>query len=103
MKEHSRRDLSQLGLAELHALGAAVQAEIARRGRSREQRERARGGLFEGAAPLYRNPENSAETWSGRGPQPAWVSAMRARGVRLDSLRVAPEPDPGRQSESRVR
>lgn len=103
MEERRRRDLSQLGLGELQALAAAVDAEIARRGRTREQRERARGGLLEGAAPLYRNPQNPSETWSGRGPQPAWVTALRASGVRLDSLRVAPPPPAAPQSESRVR
>lgn len=26
--------------------------------------------------PKYRNPENSDETWNGRGPRPAWLKAL---------------------------
>ena len=31
-------------------------------------------------APKYRNPSNSAETWSGRGKQPRWLAAYVAQG-----------------------
>lgn len=39
-------------------------------------------------APKYRNPENQAETWTGRGRQPKWVAAKIAAGGTLDSLKI---------------
>jgi len=38
--------------------------------------------------PKYRNPANSAETWSGRGKQPAWVVAELKSGKNLDDLAI---------------
>ena len=81
-------DLSKLSEADLRSLRERIDAELNQRFRSRQQGERARGGLLEAQGPRYRNPDNPAETWSGRGPQPSWVTALRERGVRLDSLLV---------------
>ena len=40
-------------------------------------------------APKYRNPENPAEQWTGRGRQPAWfVAALKKRGVTIESLLI---------------
>lgn len=41
-------------------------------------------------AAKYRNPENSLETWSGRGRQPVWVRDQIASGKTLDDLAIAP-------------
>ncbi|HEY9131386.1 MAG TPA: H-NS histone family protein [Dyella sp.] len=41
-------------------------------------------------APKYRNPENPAETWSGRGRQPLWLSqALKRRGTSIDQFLIA--------------
>ncbi|CAA9317346.1 MAG: hypothetical protein AVDCRST_MAG71-1078 [uncultured Lysobacter sp.] len=34
-------------------------------------------------APKYRNPDNPAETWTGRGKQPRWLAAHTAGGREL--------------------
>lgn len=40
-------------------------------------------------APKYRNPNNEAQTWSGRGKRPMWfVEALRKRGVTAESLLI---------------
>lgn len=40
-------------------------------------------------APKYRNPENAAQTWSGRGKRPLWfVDALKKRGVTTESLLI---------------
>lgn len=40
-------------------------------------------------APKYRNPENAAQTWSGRGKRPLWfVEALKKRGVTAESLLI---------------
>jgi DNA-binding protein H-NS len=40
-------------------------------------------------APKYRNPDNAAQTWSGRGKRPLWfVEALKKRGVTMESLLI---------------
>lgn len=39
-------------------------------------------------APKYRNPENPAETWSGRGKQPRWLQAQTGNGRALDDFLI---------------
>ena len=38
--------------------------------------------------PKYRNPNNSSETWSGRGKQPRWLVALLKAGKRIDDFRI---------------
>lgn len=38
--------------------------------------------------PKYRNPQNKAETWSGRGKQPRWLTAQLRSGKRLNSFLI---------------
>lgn len=39
-------------------------------------------------AAKYANPENPAETWTGRGRKPKWVEAALAAGKTLDALAI---------------
>lgn len=40
-------------------------------------------------APKYRNPDNAAQTWSGRGKRPLWfVEALKKRGTTAESLLI---------------
>lgn len=40
-------------------------------------------------APKYRNPDNAAQTWSGRGKRPLWFNeALKKRGVTAESLLI---------------
>lgn len=36
----------------------------------------------------YRNPHNQAETWTGRGLKPKWVTILLSQGYSIDSLTV---------------
>ncbi|MBO6854454.1 MAG: H-NS histone family protein [Marivivens sp.] len=36
----------------------------------------------------YRNPENAAETWTGRGRKPKWVAAAEAAGRDLSEFEI---------------
>ena len=36
----------------------------------------------------YRNPNNAAQQWSGRGRQPAWVKEWNETGKALDQTRI---------------
>ena len=39
--------------------------------------------------PKYRSPKNPAETWSGRGKQPRWLTAQLRSGKKLDHCLIA--------------
>ena len=39
-------------------------------------------------APKYRNPENPAETWSGRGLKPRWMAGAIKGGKKLDDFAI---------------
>jgi DNA-binding protein H-NS len=40
-------------------------------------------------APKYRNPNNPAQTWTGRGKSPTWVAEMKAAGTLETALITA--------------
>jgi DNA-binding protein H-NS len=51
-----------------------------------------RGGPRGVVAPKYRNPENPAETWAGRGLKPRWLAAALKSGKKLEHFSItAPE------------
>lgn len=39
-------------------------------------------------APKYANPEDSSQTWTGRGRKPAWVVAALESGKSLDDILI---------------
>jgi DNA-binding protein H-NS len=40
-------------------------------------------------APKYRNPDNPAETWAGRGLKPRWLAAAIKAGKKQDDFLIA--------------
>jgi DNA-binding protein H-NS len=38
--------------------------------------------------PKYRNPNNSAETWTGRGRKPLWLQAELDKGQKLENFLI---------------
>jgi len=38
--------------------------------------------------PKYQNPKNPAETWSGRGMRPRWLSAQMRAGKKLNNFLI---------------
>ena len=40
-------------------------------------------------APKYRNPDNPAETWAGRGLKPRWLTAAMKGGKKLEHFLIA--------------
>jgi DNA-binding protein H-NS len=47
-----------------------------------------RGGPKGPVAPKYRNPENTTETWAGRGLKPRWLAAAIRSGKKLDDFLI---------------
>jgi DNA-binding protein H-NS len=39
-------------------------------------------------APKYRNPENPAETWAGRGLKPRWLAPALKSGKKLEDFSI---------------
>ena len=101
-------DLDSLNLKELKTLQAQVAKAIAtyedrrKRDALSELEDKARELGFSlaelvgtgnvrkraGAAPKYANPDNSAETWSGRGRKPRWFEAAIKAGKSADSMAI---------------
>jgi DNA-binding protein H-NS len=77
-------DFSLFSDNHLTDLETQVREEIKRR------RELARScrQLNETGGPAYRNPSNSAETWTGKGRKPKWVREALAHGSRLEDLAI---------------
>ncbi len=75
-------DFSLFSDKQLIDLDAQVRQEVKRR---RELAQSYRQ-LSERGGPVYRNPSNSAETWTGRGRQPKWVRNALAKGACLEDL-----------------
>jgi DNA-binding protein H-NS len=48
-----------------------------------------RGGPRGSVAAKYRNPENPAETWAGRGLKPRWLAAAIKSGKKQDDFLIA--------------
>jgi len=85
MENAKEFDFSLFADRQLELLLGQVVGEIARR-RSLRRQLHQRGGLVEADRQRYRNPENSSETWSGRGSPPAWFQEALAKGESLESL-----------------
>jgi DNA-binding protein H-NS len=46
------------------------------------------GGTRGVVAPKYRNPDNPAETWAGRGLKPRWLSEAIKAGKKLEDFSI---------------
>ena len=71
----------------------ALESELAKLGRfqgGKSGSKVARGfGARGSVAPKYRNPENPAETWAGRGLKPRWLAAAIKSGKKLEDFLIA--------------
>ncbi len=100
-------DLSILSLDELKAVADYANKEVERKSNEakretvRQMKELARQAgiteqefatLFAGtktkAAVKYRNPEDSSQTWSGRGKRPRWLQAELEKGKALSDFLI---------------
>ena len=73
---------------------------MGRRGRPRSESsgrpDQRRGPL----PPLYRNPDNPAEIWSGRGHRPGWLKAQLDNGRSLSDFRIDQQGVSQREEET---
>lgn len=68
----------------------SLESELAKLSRVDMNAGRTRASFGRGirgkVAPKYRNPENPAETWAGRGLKPRWLAAALKSGKKLDDF-----------------
>ena len=67
-------------MAELAAGRGLSLADVFSTGKSRKGRV---------VAAKYRNPDNPAETWTGRGRPPRWLQAKVKKGAKRDDFLIA--------------
>lgn len=88
---------AQMGAARkthIHEVRAKMDALLASSGLTLDEIYPRRGGKGTkgpkaAVAPKYRNPDNAAQTWSGRGKRPLWfVEALKKRGVTAEALLI---------------
>jgi DNA-binding protein H-NS len=71
-----------------HELEAEMSKLDGYTGGERRGRPVGRGGPRGAVAPKYRNPENSAEAWAGRGLKPRWLVAAMKGGKKLEDFAI---------------
>jgi len=54
-------------------------------------------------APKYRNPQNPAETWAGRGLKPRWLAAALKTGKKLEDFSITAPVKRGRAAPKKAR
>jgi DNA-binding protein H-NS len=62
-----------------------------------------RGGMRGAVAPKYRNPDNPAETWAGRGLKPRWLAAALKAGKKLEDFSITAPVKRGRAPSKNAR
>jgi len=74
-------------------VGSGSASSAARQGRKGKAASKAKGkaaGTGRKIAPKYRNPNNPAEVWTGRGVSPKWVRDLLAQGMTKEQLLIPP-------------
>ena len=67
----------------------ALESELSRLGRFEGRKSSSKVARGGGVAPKYRNPENPAETWAGRGLKPRWLTAAIKSGKKAEDFLIA--------------
>jgi DNA-binding protein H-NS len=62
-----------------------------------------RGGPRGAVAPKYRNPDNPADTWAGRGLKPRWLAAALKTGKKLEDFSITAPAKKGRAAVKKAR
>jgi DNA-binding protein H-NS len=62
-----------------------------------------RGGMRGAVAPKYRNPDDPAETWAGRGLRPRWLEAALKTGKKLEDFSITVPVKRGRAAPKKAR
>lgn len=90
-------DFSQAGMGiDADRLLEKISNKVNRRN-GKSQAKATKGSVKTGAVnpPKYRNPNDSSQTWTGKGRKPAWVVDSLNNGKALDELLIEPSEQSG--------
>ena len=85
LKDQIEAMLSSKGPTSSARIRAGKARPLSRRQIGIKGSSRIRGAV----APKYRNPENPAETWAGRGLKPRWLTAAIKSGRKPEDFLIA--------------
>lgn len=85
-KDEVRKAREQI-LAIAQDVGVPVSALMAKAGGKQKAGGDQKGNGKQGQA-RFRNPADEAQTWTGRGRQPKWISEALAGGKSLDDFKI---------------
>jgi DNA-binding protein H-NS len=98
-----KADIESVLASKISAERSALEDELSKLDRLRGGGKAKRGGARGAVAAKYRNPENSAETWAGRGLRPRWLVAALKGGKKLEDFAISPSATgPGKPSRKKA-
>lgn len=88
-KDELKRDAAAKLMSEIDDMlnAAGLDANFLIEKLSRQNRPRAGAAKAKGD-PLYRNPQNHLETWTGRGRKPGWLREKEESGQSIEDFRI---------------
>jgi DNA-binding protein H-NS len=67
----------------------ALESSLSKLGRFQGGKSSKGARGYGAVAPKYRNPDNPAETWAGRGLKPRWLTAAIKSGKKVEDFRFS--------------
>jgi DNA-binding protein H-NS len=67
----------------------ALESSLSKLGRFQGGKSSKGARGYGAVAPKYRNPDNPAETWAGRGLKPRWLTAAIKSGKKIEDFLIA--------------
>lgn len=74
-------------IAKIHELAASIGVTVTIDGAKPTARSSSRKG--QKVAAKYKNPQNPAETWTGRGVKPRWLRALTDAGKKIEDFLIS--------------
>src|SRR5258708_34384173 len=102
LKEQVGDDINAKVIEERRAVQDQL-SKLDRLGAGGSRDKRVRGGVRGAVPPKYRNPDNPAETWAGRGLTPRWLAAALKTGKKLEDFRITAPVKRGRSAPKKAR
>jgi DNA-binding protein H-NS len=66
----------------------ALESSLSKLGRFQGEKSSKSARGYGAVAPKYRNPDNPAETWAGRGLKPRWLTAAIKSGKKVEDFLI---------------
>jgi DNA-binding protein H-NS len=101
LKGRVEATLSAKVVEERRALQTKLASLTHFQGRAKATKSLSVRGARGAVAPKYRNPENPAETWAGRGLKPRWLTAAIKSGKKAEDFLIEGMADSSKAKANR--